>query len=47
MFENLANSDSAAIKKELTGLLDTSQRDASKFIKEFIERVEGVKAYQE
>ena len=45
MFENLCTQDSQAIQKELSGLLDFSLKETKKFIKEFVERIEKVRAY--
>jgi hypothetical protein len=40
MVSNLVQLDSASIDLEISGLLDISQKEVKKFIKEFIERVE-------
>ena len=45
MFDNLTKSDSSAIKNELSSLLDFSLKETKKFIKEFVEKVEHVRAY--
>ena len=40
MVSNLVQLDSASIDLEISGLLDISQKEVKKFIREFIERVE-------
>lgn len=40
MVDNMINLDSASINQELSNILDITQREVKKFIKEFIERVE-------
>ena len=40
MVLNLVQLDSASIDLEISGLLDISQKEVKKFIREFIERVE-------
>jgi ribosomal protein L18E len=47
MVENLLNLDSASINQEISGLLDFSKKEVKKFIKEFIERVEKQRIYEE
>jgi hypothetical protein len=47
MVENLLNLDSASINQEVSGLLDFSKKEVKKFIKEFIERVETQRRYDE
>ena len=47
MVDNLLNLDSATINQEISGLLDYSKKEVKKFIKEFIERVEGQRRYEE
>jgi hypothetical protein len=47
MVDNLINLDSASINQEISGLLDFSKREVKKFIKDFIERVENQRKYDE
>ena len=45
MVSNLVHLDSASIDLEISGLLDISQKEVKKFIKEFIERVEQTRKH--
>jgi hypothetical protein len=45
MVSNLVQLDSASIDLEISGLLDISQKEVKKFIKEFIERVEQTRKH--
>lgn len=47
MVENWVNLDSASINQEISGLLDYSKKEVKKFIKDFIERVENQRRYEE
>jgi hypothetical protein len=47
MIQNLVQLDTASINQELSGLLDFSKREVKKFIKEFIDRVENQRKYDE
>jgi hypothetical protein len=47
MVANLLNLDSANINQEVSGLLDFSKKEVKKFIREFIERVETQRRYDE
>ena len=47
MVENLVQLDSASIDLEISGLLDISQKEVKKFIKEFIERVEQTRKQED
>ena len=47
MVQNLVQLDSASIDLEISGLLDISQKEVKKFIREFIERVEQTRKQED
>jgi hypothetical protein len=47
MFQNLMNSTSDQINKELSNLLDSSLKEVKKYIKELIEKIKAAQAYQD
>ena len=48
LFANLTTTASEAqINQELSAMLDFTKKDAKKFIKDFVDKVKQVKAYQE
>jgi hypothetical protein len=46
MVGTFINLDSASINAEISGLLDFSQKEVKKFIKEFIDKIEGQRRYE-